>query len=324
VQGRGQILAFTSSKGGVGKTHLAVGLSAALAKRQRRVLLIDADLGNGIICDRLGFYPRCNMAHFFLKEKSLEDLAEKTPDGFFLIGGERGDIALANLNYFQKMKFLRSFIAISKGFDFVVLDLSSGITRQAVDFALLAEKTIIVTSPNDLISAYGSVRACFTRFMQLESRLCKRIEGYRARRFFKPLILMNSVTDFYQGKAAFEALESAVESRLHSGVGPYRIKLDYLGAVFHDPGLFKKSEERRCPVSTASIYSKVAFCVDSIARALSSPFVFGAFDTEKRLQYTFQILMEQQEKLKKEVTQKVMKVYPVRMPFLRRGQSISH
>ena len=58
MQDRGQILALTSSKGGVGKTHLAVGLSAALAKRNARVLLIDADLGNGIISDRLAFYPK--------------------------------------------------------------------------------------------------------------------------------------------------------------------------------------------------------------------------------------------------------------------------
>ena len=72
MKGRGQILAVTSSKGGVGKTHLAVSLSAAMAKKGARVLLIDADLGNGIISDRLGFYPRLNLVHFFSKEKTLE------------------------------------------------------------------------------------------------------------------------------------------------------------------------------------------------------------------------------------------------------------
>jgi flagellar biosynthesis protein FlhG len=88
VIGRGQILALTSSKGGVGKTHLAVSLSAALAKRDAYVLLIDADLGNGIISDRLGLFPKYNLAHFFLKERTLEDLIERTPFDFSLISGE--------------------------------------------------------------------------------------------------------------------------------------------------------------------------------------------------------------------------------------------
>jgi len=153
VNDRGQILALTSSKGGVGKTHLAVGLSAVIAKKNGRVLLIDVDLGNGLIADRLGLYPKHNLSHFFMKERALEDLIEETPFGFFLIGGERGNFALANLNYRQKMKFLRSFITASRTFDFVVLDLGSGIGRQTIDFALLAEKTIVVASPKDLMSA---------------------------------------------------------------------------------------------------------------------------------------------------------------------------
>jgi MinD-like ATPase involved in chromosome partitioning or flagellar assembly len=230
VKDRGQILAFTSSKGGVGKTHLAVSLSTSMAKRDARVLLIDADLGNGIVSDRLGFYPKFNLAHFF-----------------YLIAGERGNFALANLNYVQKMKFLRSFMAVSRHFDYVVLDMASGINRQTIDFALLAERPIVVASPNDLASGYGSVKACFHRFMQLEVSLYRRIKGYKARRYFRPHILVNNITEFYQGQAAFEALEGAVENRLKGAAGPFEITMSYLGAVFYDPGLFRKSE--RCPGS---------------------------------------------------------------------------
>ena len=324
MEGRGQILALASSKGGVGKTHLAVSLSAALAKRNARVLLIDADLGNGIISDRLGFYPKYNLAHFFLKERALGDLIEETPFRFFLIAGERGNLALANLNYQQKMKFQRSFVEISRNFDFVLLDLASGINRQEIDFALLAEKTIIVTSPNDLTSAYGSVRACFARFLQLEVSLFKRIGGYKARRFFRPLILMNQITDLYQGKAAFEALESAVENRLNGTAGPFGIKMGHLGSVSHDPGLFKKSEDRRCPVSMVSAYSKVAICMDSIATVICSRSPFRGFNREERLRYIIKIVMEQQERLRRGLTRKVMKVSPIRIPFRNRSQSIAH
>ena len=318
---RGQILAFTSSKGGVGKTHLAVGLSAAMAKKNSRVLLIDVDLGNGIISDRLGLYPKYNLSHFFMKEKALGNLIEETPFGFFLIGGERGNFALANLNYPQKMKFLRSFLQVSKNFDFVMLDLASGISRQTVDFALLAERTIIVSSPNDLMSAYGSLRACFSRFKLLEIGLHKRIEGYRARKFFRPLILMNNVMDLHQGKRTFEALEGAVENRINGTADPFGIKMSYLGAVFHDLGLFRKSEERRCPVPLASVYSKVAFCVDSMANIICSPSSCPGFDEGRRLSYILQMLMEQQERLKRGLAEKVQNVTSLRIPFRQRDES---
>jgi MinD-like ATPase involved in chromosome partitioning or flagellar assembly len=90
VESRGEILALSSSKGGVGKTSLSVGLAAVMARRHARVLLIDADLGNGIISDRLAFYPKSNLIDFFRKDKAFEDLIEETPYGFYLVSGERG------------------------------------------------------------------------------------------------------------------------------------------------------------------------------------------------------------------------------------------
>jgi len=220
VNGRGQILALTSSKGGVGKTHLAVSLSAALAKRSARVLLIDADLGNGIISDRLGLEPKYNLAHFFLKERVLEDLVEETPFGFSLIAGERGNLELANLNYLQQMKFLRSFVGTSRRFDFVVLDLGSGIRRQALDFALFADRTIIVTSPDDLMSAYGSARGCLFRFMELETTLFQRIDGYAARRFFRPFILTGRSLRNYYGPLRIRLSRSRALSEIRGGTLP--------------------------------------------------------------------------------------------------------
>ena len=40
-----QVVAVTGGKGGVGKTNVSINLSLALAQLQKRVMLLDADLG---------------------------------------------------------------------------------------------------------------------------------------------------------------------------------------------------------------------------------------------------------------------------------------
>ena len=52
------VIAITSGKGGVGKTFFSANLACALAKRGRRVLLIDADLGLANLDVVLNLTPR--------------------------------------------------------------------------------------------------------------------------------------------------------------------------------------------------------------------------------------------------------------------------
>src|SRR5882762_7071126 len=58
-------LALFNNKGGVGKTTLTVNISDALSDLGHRVLMVDAD-------------PQCNLTAFFLPEKNLDDLLEKS------------------------------------------------------------------------------------------------------------------------------------------------------------------------------------------------------------------------------------------------------
>ena len=52
-----KVVAVTSGKGGVGKTNTCVNLAIALAKRGKRVMILDADLGLANVDVLLGLQP---------------------------------------------------------------------------------------------------------------------------------------------------------------------------------------------------------------------------------------------------------------------------
>ena len=67
-------IAVASGKGGVGKTCITVNLALAFARRGRRVLLIDADLGLANIDTILGLHPRATLRQVLAGECGVADV----------------------------------------------------------------------------------------------------------------------------------------------------------------------------------------------------------------------------------------------------------
>ncbi|MGI6397591.1 MAG: AAA family ATPase [Desulfomonilia bacterium] len=181
-----RIIAVISNKGGVGKTHVSTNLATVAARKGKKVLLIDADLGNADISNKLALFPEYTLYDFLLGDVALEDMIQKTPYGFDLVGGSSGEFKLANINYVQRTKFIRAFRKVSEGYDITIFDLSAGIGTTVMDFALASDEMLIVTTPQDIIAGYACIKATFQRFKSIEESLMKKVEYYEPERVYRP------------------------------------------------------------------------------------------------------------------------------------------
>ena len=74
-----QVIAVTGGKGGVGKSNISINLSLALAQMQKRVILMDADLGLANIDVLLGIKPVKTIADVLSGECDLREVLVPWP-----------------------------------------------------------------------------------------------------------------------------------------------------------------------------------------------------------------------------------------------------
>ncbi|MFQ5901138.1 MAG: AAA family ATPase, partial [Thermodesulfobacteriota bacterium] len=98
-----KVIAFTSGKGGVGKTNVVANLAVSLAMTKKNVLIIDADLGLGNLDVLLGLAPKFNIGHLIRGEKTLEEIIIKGPQGIKILPAASGIQELTNLSMEQKV-----------------------------------------------------------------------------------------------------------------------------------------------------------------------------------------------------------------------------
>lgn len=263
-----RIISVISNKGGVGKTHVSTNLATVAAREGKKVLLIDADLGNADISNKLALFPEYTLYDFLLGDVALKDMIQKTSYGFDLVGGSSGEFKLANINYVQRTKFIRAFRKVSEGYDITIFDLSAGIGTTVMDFALASDEMLIVTTPQDIIAGYACIKATFQRFKNIEESLLKKVENYEPERVYQPWVIMNQIASLKQGLFLFNRICQTADERINNMEPMFSIKPEYLGGILYDRDTFKKAETNRKPLTTVSPRSNPAQCMEYLGKTL--------------------------------------------------------
>lgn len=212
---RRSVLAVTSGKGGVGKTHVVVNLAVALARLGYRAGIIDADFGLGNVDVLLGLTPECHIGHLVSGEKALADVVIPGPFGVQIIPASSGLRSLTALTASQRARLNDALAQIQAGLDFLLIDTAPGISDNVIEVLLLAERVILVTSlePAAVVDAYATAKV-------LSGSAPEKEIG----------VVVNAVRDAREAELAFRQLDLAATRFLGRS-------LRYYGFIADDPAV---------------------------------------------------------------------------------------
>ena len=144
------IVSIASGKGGVGKSVIAANMALLLAKRGKRVALVDLDIGGADIHILFGLMnPPLTITDFLNRRvERLEDIAQPllAHPGLTLISGTGDTLATANMPYAKKKRLIRHMKDLQA--DVVFVDIGAGTSYHALDFFLMADHHVTVATPD--------------------------------------------------------------------------------------------------------------------------------------------------------------------------------
>lgn len=143
----GEAIVITSGKGGVGKTTTTANIGTALALMEKKVCLIDTDIGlrnldvvmgleNRIIYDIVDVIEsRCKLKQALIRDKRFEDLT-------LLPAAQTSDKSAVTGEGMQKI-----ITELKQDYDYIIIDCPAGIEQGFQNAVAGADKAIVVTTP---------------------------------------------------------------------------------------------------------------------------------------------------------------------------------
>ena len=194
------MVAIASGKGGVGKTWFAITLSHALAKRGKRVLLFDGDLGLANVDIQLGLMPAQDLGAVIEGAVDITGaVTHYAEGGFDILAGRSGSGNLASLTSYRVSELRNGLIGLARKYDHVLIDLGAGVDRSVRQLAGPAAATYVVVTdePTSLTDAYAFIKLARAANPQADMR-----------------VVVNMAASALDGQKTYDTIRKACENFL--------------------------------------------------------------------------------------------------------------
>jgi flagellar biosynthesis protein FlhG len=141
-----RVITVTSGAAGVGKTSICMHLAAQLARRGRRVCLLDADCGETNASLSLGLEPRHTLEDLILYGAALGDVLIRNCHGFDIVPGSASVDWIDELTA-EQIQRLAACLSQLNDYDFLLIDSATSTARNALSFAQTSPEVVLVITP---------------------------------------------------------------------------------------------------------------------------------------------------------------------------------
>ncbi len=196
-------IAVASGKGGVGKTFMSVNLAVAFAKLNKKVLLLDADLGLANADIILGVNSKWTIQDAIFKGMDLKSVVAKSEYGVDLLSASSGSKEMMSLGSVRMNAFIKELIDFSTEYDILIFDCAAGIEASVMSFIAAAPQNIIVATPQptSVMDVYALLK------MIKQDNLTSKVS-----------LIINQVDSDKQGAQVAETLNKVAKLHLSSEV----------------------------------------------------------------------------------------------------------
>ncbi|MEQ8689663.1 MAG: MinD/ParA family protein [Pseudomonadales bacterium] len=242
-----QVVAVTGGKGGVGKTNVCVNLGVALAQMERRVTLLDADLGLANVDVLLGLKPRHTIKDVLEATCAMRDVVVQGPHNLKIVPAASGLQEMVKLGPQEHAGLISAFSEIAHSMDILLIDTAAGIADEVVNFLCAAQEIVVVVcnEPTSITDAYALIKILNQKY------------GIN-----KVRVVANMVRNDEEGEIVYSKLLNVAERFLD-------IALLYAGSIPHDDQLRRAIQKQRCVLDlypnakSSKAFRKLAQQVDS-------------------------------------------------------------
>lgn len=200
--GPNKIVAVFSLKGGSGKSTIAVNTSVGLAMRQKKVLLVDADLWTGDVAVLMNVSGRFSVADLCMREMSeLDQLKQILAHHASGVDVLQRPIELTVNEQLHREPLVKALSIYRTAYDFVMVNMSPAMDEMNLQILDVADVILLVATPE--VAAITNT----ARFLEVARRV-----GYDE----KLLVVLNRANSGINVATIEETLQCKVACRLVS------------------------------------------------------------------------------------------------------------